>query len=110
MDNHDLEDNLSVDQLDSYSYTRGIGAYKPHFAGVPESYYPLKKIEIFCAFLILFLVIGSTLGILAGFIYWVVNRGLDSYIIAWVTIFLVFFVAMLILFYIGGKQRRRMEK
>jgi hypothetical protein len=28
--------------LDTYSYSRGIGAYKPHFEGVPESYYPLK--------------------------------------------------------------------
>jgi membrane protein DedA with SNARE-associated domain len=56
------------------------------------------------------LVVGSTLGILAGFIYWIVNKGLDSYIITWVAVFLAFFVVMLILFYIGGKQRRRMEK
>jgi membrane protein DedA with SNARE-associated domain len=56
------------------------------------------------------LVVGCTLGILAGFIYWVVIKGLDSYIITWVAVFLAFFVVILILFYMGGKQRRRMEK
>jgi hypothetical protein len=35
MNEHVLEDNESLDHLDTYSYTRGIGAYKPHFAGVP---------------------------------------------------------------------------
>jgi hypothetical protein len=45
-----------------------------------------------------------------GFIYWVVNTGLENYIIAWVAIFLAFVTIMLILFYFGGKQRRRLEK
>ena len=36
------ENDGSLSQLDTYSYTRGIGAYKPHFVGVPENYYPLN--------------------------------------------------------------------
>lgn len=104
------DENDSIDQLDTYSYTRGIGAYKPHFAGVPESYYPLKWHEIVRAVLILLFVIGATLGLMIGFLYWVTNRGLESYAIAWVAILLAFVVMMIILFYLGGRTRRRMEK
>lgn len=100
----------SVEKLDTYSYTRGIGAYKPHFAGVPENYYPMNCKEITLAVIIMFLTIAFTLGVLIGFIKWVEVAGLDGYIIAWVTVLLVFLVVMIILFYLGGKARRRMEK
>ena len=100
----------SLSQLDSYSYTRGIGAYKPHFAGVPENYYPLNCKEIALAAVILILTILFTLGVLIGFIKWVEFGGLDGYIIVWVTVLLVFIVVMIIMFYFGGKARRRMEK
>lgn len=103
-------DDDSVEQLDTYSYTRGIGAYKPHFAGVPENYYPLNCKEIAISVVILVCTIGFTLGLLIGFVKWAELRGLDSYIITWVAVLIAFVVLMIILFYLGGKTRRRLEK
>ena len=37
-----VPDDESIERIDNYSYVRGIGAYKPHFEGVPENYYPLN--------------------------------------------------------------------
>lgn len=99
-----------MEQLDTYSYTRGIGAYKPHFAGVPENYYPLNCKEITISVIILICTIGGTLGILIGFIKWIELAGLESYIITWVTVLIAFVILMIFLFYFGGKKRRRMEK
>lgn len=100
----------STEKLEDYSYTRGIGAYKPHFAGVPANYYPLTCKEICFGILILIFVIAFNLGVLIGFIFWVQAGGLEGYVIAWVAVGLTFVVLMLILFYRGGKQKRRMEK
>lgn len=68
--------NDSVERLDDYIYTRGLGAYKPHFAGVPENYYPLNCKEIILSVIILLLVIGGNLGIMIGFVFWVQAGGL----------------------------------
>lgn len=54
------------------------------------------------------MVIVINLGILIGFIKWVEAGGLEGYVIAWVAVGLAFTVGLLILFYLGGKQRRRM--
>ena len=35
-----MDDSMS--ELDKVNYARGIGAFKPHFEGISESYYPLK--------------------------------------------------------------------
>lgn len=104
------ENDQSAEQLESYAYSRGMGAYKAHFAGVPENYYPLNCKEITVAALILIFTIGGVLGIMIGFLYWVQAGGLEGYVIAWVAVFLTFLVVGIILFYIGGKARRRMEK
>ena len=103
-----LEDTSS--SINELSYARGIGAYKPHFAGVPDTYYPLSNGEIAKGFLILFLTIGVTLGIMVGFQFWIVNGGLEGYIIAWVVVLLICIVLAILCFYKGGKDRRRMEK
>lgn len=98
----------SLSQLDTYSYSRGMGAYKPHFAGVPENYYPLNCKEIAISAFILVFTIGAVLGIMIGFLFWVQAGGLEGYVIAWVAVLIAFIVIMLVLFYWGGKRRRVM--
>lgn len=74
MNNQKITDwpiDSSTEKLEDYSYVRGIGAYKPHFAGVPANYYPLTCKEIFFGALILVFVIAFNLGVLIGFIKWV---------------------------------------
>lgn len=56
------------------------------------------------------LVIGGALGIMLGFLFWVLNGGLVGYTIVWSIVFLVFTMMMMILFYIGGRGRIREEK
>lgn len=56
------------------------------------------------------LTIGGVLGLMIGFLFWITNRGLESYTIVWSIVFLVFVVLMMILFYIGGRARIRDEK
>jgi uncharacterized protein YacL len=55
-------------------------------------------------------VIGVVLGIMIGFMFWVINTNLWNYTIVWVIVTLVFIVTMIILFYIGGKGRIKEEK
>ncbi len=55
-------------------------------------------------------IIGSVLGIMIGFLFWVTEGGLNGYIIAWSIVILVFIIIMMILFYVGGKNRIREEK
>lgn len=56
------------------------------------------------------LVIGAGLGIMLGFLFWVLNNGLMGYTIAWSVMYLVFVATMIILFWIFGKSRIREEK
>lgn len=55
-------------------------------------------------------VIGGVLGIMIGFIFWVINSNLKVYVNIWSAILLGFVVLMIILFYTGGKDRIRQEK
>jgi len=55
-------------------------------------------------------VIGVTLGIMIGFVFWVLNSNLRDYVNIWSAILLAFIVFMIILFYFGGKDRIRDEK
>jgi hypothetical protein len=54
--------------------------------------------------------IAVVLGILIGFLFWVTAAGLNGYIICWVVILLVFIAIVIVLFYLGGKDRIRLEK
>ena len=45
-----------------------------------------------------------------GFLFWIQRGGLEGYTIVWSIVFLVFTLLMMILFYIGGKDRIREEK
>ena len=56
------------------------------------------------------LVIGGVLGTMIGFLFWIQRGGLEGYTIVWSIVFLVFTLLMMILFYIGGKDRIREEK
>lgn len=97
--------------INELTYTRGIGAYKPHFEGVPETYYPLSCLEICYGLILLFGCIGITLGIMIAFQFWIVKTNdLETYVIIWVAVFLAFTVITIWLFYTGGKDRRRQEK
>jgi hypothetical protein len=56
-----------------------LGVYKPHFEGIPEDYYPLNCKEIIYYSIVVFLTIVFGLGVLIGFIYWVLDTGLNLY-------------------------------
>lgn len=56
------------------------------------------------------LIIGVGLGIMIGFLFWILAAGLEGYTIAWSVVFLVFVAFMFMLFYIGGKSRIKEEK
>jgi hypothetical protein len=87
-----------------------MGSYKPHFEGIPDEYFPLSTGEAFKYTIFVILIILATLGIMLGFLFWVLSAGLTGYTIAWSTTFLVFAVIMIILFYYGGKSRIKEEK
>jgi len=54
-------------------------------------------------------VIVGALGIMIGFLFWAIN-GLSNYIIVWSIVTLCFVIAMIILFYVGGRRRIKEEK
>jgi uncharacterized protein YacL len=95
-----MEDRThSASNLKPYSYVRTMGAYRPHFEGIPEEYFPLTACEV----------IGY-IGLMIGFLFWVTEKGLNDYIIVWSIVFLVFTVFLIIAFYVGGRSRIREEK
>jgi hypothetical protein len=51
------------------------------------------------------LTIGGVLGVMIGFLHWVLKGGLEDYTIVWSIVFLVFTVVLIILFYHGGRSR-----
>lgn len=55
-------------------------------------------------------IVGGSLGLMIGLLFWVTNRGLVDYTIAWSIIFLVFAVFLIVAFYAGGRNRIRAEK
>ena len=87
-----------------------MGAYKPTFEGIPDDYYPLTTGEVVKYTLFVVGIIGVTLGIMIGFLFWITEGGLESYIIVWSIVTCVFVVLMIILFYVGGKNRIREER
>ena len=48
-----------------------MGAYKPTFEGVPDDYYPLTTCEVVKYTLFVVGIIGVTLGIMIGFLFWI---------------------------------------
>jgi uncharacterized protein YacL len=106
-----MEDRThSASNLKPYSYERTMGAYRPHFEGIPEEYYPLTACEVIGYIIFVLGVIGGSLGLMIGFLFWVTEKGLNDYIIVWSIIFLVFTVFLIIAFYVGGRRRIREEK
>lgn len=65
----------------------------------------MAKYSLFVIF-----IIGAGLGIMIGFLFWVLGAGLEGYTIAWSAVFLVFVALMFMLFYFGGKSRIKEEK
>lgn len=93
-----------------YEYTKGLGGYKPKFVGIPNDYYPLSTCETIMYSALVLGIIGGVLGIMIGFLFWVLAGGLSGYIMTWSIVFLVFTFLMLILFYFGAKGRIKEEK
>lgn len=102
--------DTTMNQLDNYEYVRGMGAYRPHFEGVSESYFPLSKMEVFYNILIVVLTIIFVLGCMIGCIFWTLATGTEIFVIIWVSISLALLVIGVILLYVGGKDRRTLEK
>jgi hypothetical protein len=88
-----------------YEYHKKMGAYKPDFQGIPEDYYPLTNCEVLMYSIFVITVILTTLGIMIGFLEWIIHASLNVYTIIWGIIFLVFVIVMMILFYIFGRKR-----
>jgi hypothetical protein len=102
-----FESHDSVENLRNYEYVRTMGSFKPRFEGIPDEYFPLTTCEgLMYACFVLF-IIGATLGIMIGFLFWVTNKGLEGFIIVWSIIFLVFLPIMMAFFYVGGRGRIR---
>jgi hypothetical protein len=91
--------------FDQFTYTRAMGAYKPAFSGIPDDFYPLTGCEVVKYALFVLGIIGGVLGIMIGFLFWIIKGGLDGYIVAWSVTTLAFVLIMIILFYVGGKTR-----
>ena len=100
----------SAANLRQYSYVRTLGAYRPHFQGIPEEYYPLSACEVIAYSIFVLAIIGGSLGLMIGLLFWVTNRGLVDYTIVWSIIFLAFVLFLLVAFYAGGRNRIREEK
>lgn len=98
--------SLSALYLDQkFDYVKKIGAYKPTFEGIPDDYYPLTCGEVVKYTIFVISIIGVTLGIMIMFLFWCTLGGVTTYIIIWGIVILVFVVILMILFFIGGKNR-----
>lgn len=104
------ENNHSIENLRQYDYVRSMGSFRPRFAGIPEEFYPLTCCETLMYMIIVVITVGTVLGLMIGFLFWITNNGLVNFTIAWSIIFLVFVLLMVIAFYFGSKGRIREEK
>jgi len=55
-------------------------------------------------------VIGGSLGMMIGLLFWITGRGLAGYTIVWSIVTLCFVIVIIILFYVGGRKRIQEEK
>lgn len=107
---YEKHEEISAMTFDQFTYTRAMGAFKPAFSGIPDDFYPLTGCEVFKYSLFVLGIIGGTLGIMIGFMFWITVGGLDGYIVAWSVTSLVFVLTMIILFYVAGRTRIKEEK
>lgn len=107
--NNKTQDELAF-EIEEFQYRKKIGSFKPKFVGIPEDFVPLTSTEGFLYAMIVLLTIGSVLGIMIGFMFWITRHGLTDFAAIWSAIFLAFVVIMIIAFYFGGKNRIREEK
>lgn len=107
--NNKTQDDLAFD-IEQLHYSRKLGSFKPKFAGIPDDYIPLTWTEGFLYASIVLMTIGSVLGMMIGFMFWIMRHGLADFAAIWSAIFLAFVVIMIFAFYFGGKNRIREEK
>ena len=50
------------------------------------------------------------LGVMIGFLFWVLEKGLETYTLVWSIVLCVFVFFMIIAFYVGGSDRIKEEK
>ena len=53
---------------------------------------------------------GGGLGILIGFLYWNMATGINSFVLVWSIVLVVFVVVMFIGIFIGGRARIKNER
>lgn len=108
--NSQFNGDLTNFNLAEFEYKKPLGTHKPHFEGIPESYYPLTTCEIIKYGIFVAIAMLWGIALLAGFIQWVLSTGLQNYVEIWVILFLIFLVIAIVAFYIGGAARIKQER
>ena len=103
-------DEPTAQYLDEYEYKKEIGFRKMEFKPIPEDYYPLTCCEIVLYSFFVVGIILTMLGVMIGFLFWVLETGLEVYTVVWSIVFCVFVFFMIVAFYIGGRDRIVEEK
>ena len=96
-----------LQSINQYVYKRDLGAFRPKFQGIHEDYYPLSTSETLLYSLYVIALIGSVLGIMIGFLFWVTNINLTNYVVVWCIVFLVFLSFLIVGFFINGRGREK---
>jgi hypothetical protein len=89
------------------NYNRALGAYKPHFAGIPDDYYPASTCDVVVMVLFVTLMILGGVAIMIGFLYWDLAVGTKNFVTVWVIVDCVFIGVLLVSIFFGGKARLR---
>lgn len=90
--------------------SRPLGAYKPHFEGHPDDYFPVTWGDIIASIALLLLYVGGTLGMMIGFIYWVMSDGVPRYTMIWSLVAVGFVTIVLIAIYFGVRRKIAIER
>jgi hypothetical protein len=104
-----LNNETTQTVFNAYEYERGLGQSNPIWEPVPEYYYPLDCKEIVYYTIFVFGIIGTTLGIFIGFLFWA-TQNTSKYVLTWSIVLSAFIIIALIFLWRGGKDRRRQEK
>ena len=102
--------NAYLDDMSDMEYKKDMGFRKIEFKPIPEDYYPLTCCEVILYSFFVVGIIVTMLAVMIGFLFWVLDTGLEVYTIVWSIVFCVFVFFMIIAFYVGGSDRIREEK
>lgn len=89
---------------------RPLGAFKPHFEGQPDDYFPTTWWDILASILLIIMYIGGSLGMMISFIFWVMADGTSRYVLIWCIVCLVFLVLLIVGTYFGVRRKLQNER